>query len=174
MTSADFAPEPIGPRTSQQWIDESLARAERVFDAIEAATRYAARRSERLLIDELLAQCADACGTASARCFAGHRRRSNIRHHGDFHLGQMLIVKDDIFIIDFEGEPRRTLEERRRKAPAARDVAGLIRSIELSATAALEPRAAGGHRTNRASLPRRSRNGATARPRRSSAPIARP
>ena len=50
----------------------------------------------------------------------------------------MLIVKDDIFIIDFEGEPRRTIAERRRKAPAARDVAGLIRSIDYSATAALE------------------------------------
>ena len=62
----------------------------------------------------------------------------NIRHHGDFHLGQMLVVKDDIFIIDFEGEPRRSLAERRRKAPAARDVAGLIRSIDYSATAALE------------------------------------
>ena len=62
----------------------------------------------------------------------------NIRHHGDFHLGQMLIVKDDIFIIDFEGEPRRVHSERRRKAPAARDVAGLIRSIDYSATAALE------------------------------------
>jgi maltose alpha-D-glucosyltransferase/alpha-amylase len=62
----------------------------------------------------------------------------NIRHHGDFHLGQMLIVKDDIFIIDFEGEPRRALAERRRKAPAARDTAGLIRSIDYSATAALE------------------------------------
>src|SRR3954466_7926977 len=61
-----------------------------------------------------------------------------IRHHGDFHLGQMLIAKDDIFIIDFEGEPRRSLEERRRKAPAARDVAGLIRSIDYSTTAALD------------------------------------
>jgi maltose alpha-D-glucosyltransferase/alpha-amylase len=62
----------------------------------------------------------------------------NIRHHGDFHLGQVLIVKDDIFIIDFEGEPRRPLQARRRKGPAARDVAGLIRSIDYSATAALE------------------------------------
>ena len=62
----------------------------------------------------------------------------NIRHHGDFHLGQMLIVKDDIFIIDFEGEPRRPHSERRRKGPAARDVAGLIRSIDYSATAALD------------------------------------
>jgi maltose alpha-D-glucosyltransferase / alpha-amylase len=61
-----------------------------------------------------------------------------IRHHGDFHLGQMLIVKDDVSIIDFEGEPRCSIEDRRRKAPAARDVAGLIRSIDYSATAALE------------------------------------
>jgi maltose alpha-D-glucosyltransferase/alpha-amylase len=61
-----------------------------------------------------------------------------IRHHGDFHLGQMLIVRDDVFIIDFEGEPRRSLEERRRKAPAARDLAGLIRSIDYSTTAALD------------------------------------
>jgi maltose alpha-D-glucosyltransferase/alpha-amylase len=64
--------------------------------------------------------------------------RTKIRHHGDFHLGQMLIVKDDVFLIDFEGEPRRSIEDRRRKAPAARDVAGLIRSIDYSATAALE------------------------------------
>ncbi len=62
----------------------------------------------------------------------------NIRHHGDFNLGRLLIVKDDIFIIGFEGEARRPLAERRRKAPAARDVAGLIRSIDYSATAALE------------------------------------
>jgi maltose alpha-D-glucosyltransferase / alpha-amylase len=61
-----------------------------------------------------------------------------IRHHGDFHLGQMLIVKDDVAIIDFEGEPRRSIKDRRRKAPAARDVAGLIRSIDYSATAALQ------------------------------------
>jgi maltose alpha-D-glucosyltransferase/alpha-amylase len=61
----------------------------------------------------------------------------NIRHHGDFRLGQTLIVKDDIFIIDFDGDPRRPLAEKRRKLPAARDVAGLVRSIELAATAAL-------------------------------------
>ena len=60
----------------------------------------------------------------------------NIRHHGDFHLGQILIVRDDVFIIDFEGEPRRSLSERRMKAPAARDVAGLIRSIDYSVTSA--------------------------------------
>jgi maltose alpha-D-glucosyltransferase/alpha-amylase len=61
-----------------------------------------------------------------------------IRHHGDFHLGQMLIAKDDVFIIDFEGEPQRSVEERRRKASPVRDVAGLIRSIDYSATAAID------------------------------------
>src|SRR5262249_34898693 len=62
----------------------------------------------------------------------------NIRQHGDFHLGQMVFAKDDVFIIDFEGEPQRSLAERREKVPAARDVAGLLRSIDYSATAALE------------------------------------
>jgi maltose alpha-D-glucosyltransferase/alpha-amylase len=62
----------------------------------------------------------------------------NIRHHGDFHLGQVLVVRDDVFIIDFEGEPRRSLPERRMKAPAARDVAGLIRSIDYSVSTAQE------------------------------------
>ena len=47
------------------------------------------------------------------------------------------MVKDDAFILDFEGEPGRSLAERRLKAPAARDVAGLIRSIDYSTTAAL-------------------------------------
>jgi maltose alpha-D-glucosyltransferase/alpha-amylase len=49
----------------------------------------------------------------------------------------MLVAKDDIFIIDFEGEPRRSFAERRRKVPAARDVAGLIRSLDYSVMAAL-------------------------------------
>jgi maltose alpha-D-glucosyltransferase/alpha-amylase len=41
-----------------------------------------------------------------------------IRHRG-FHLRQMLIVKDDVSVMDFEGEPRRSIADRRRKAPAA-------------------------------------------------------
>jgi maltose alpha-D-glucosyltransferase / alpha-amylase len=49
----------------------------------------------------------------------------------------VLIVKDDAFILDLEGEPGRSLAERRQKVPAARDVAGMIRSIDYSTTAAL-------------------------------------
>jgi maltose alpha-D-glucosyltransferase/alpha-amylase len=61
-----------------------------------------------------------------------------IRHHGDLHLGQILIAKDDVYFLDFEGEPRRSLEERRRKAPPARDVAGFLRSIDYAASAAID------------------------------------
>jgi maltose alpha-D-glucosyltransferase/alpha-amylase len=59
-----------------------------------------------------------------------------LRLHGDFHLGRVLIVKDDVFLTGFEGDLRRPIEERRRKAPAARDVASMIWSIEASSHAA--------------------------------------
>jgi maltose alpha-D-glucosyltransferase/alpha-amylase len=132
----DFVPEPVRPEDAQRWLDDVLARAERVFDII-SHRRDALREADRPLIDQILAQRAVLPDRLKA-LLPRNLESLNIRVHGDFHLGQMLIVKDDIFIIDFEGEPRRPHSERRRKAPAARDVAGLIRSIDYSATAALE------------------------------------
>lgn len=73
-----------------------------------------------------------------------HIEAVRIRHHGDYHLGQVLWTGNDFMIIDFEGEPARPLAERRVKTFAMRDVAGMVRSFSYAAYAAI-PQAGDSH-----------------------------
>ena len=131
-----FTPEPITPDDVRGWTDALLELAGKVFDSL-ARQQDALPESVRPAVVALLAERETALA-AIRDLLPESIHAAKIRHHGDFHLGQILAVKDDIAIIDFEGEPERSIESRRRKAPAARDVAGLLRSIDYAATAAVD------------------------------------
>ncbi|HKH03252.1 MAG TPA: putative maltokinase, partial [Bradyrhizobium sp.] len=129
-----FAPEPITPHDVSSWTETLLEHAGRTLDDL-AERRSEMKPGDVAIVAQLNARRQEVLEQI-ANLLPPSIDISKIRHHGDLHLGQILIVKDDILILDFEGEPQRSLEERRRKRAAARDVAGVIRSIDYAATAA--------------------------------------
>jgi maltose alpha-D-glucosyltransferase/alpha-amylase len=132
----DFTPEPVKPPDVERWTETVIQRAERVFDTLRQRSSLFSD-SDRTMIDQLLAQRESLLDRLNG-LMPPRVQGLNLRLHGDLQLEKLLIVKDDIFITGFEGDLRRPIDERRRKAPAARDVASLIWSIEASSQAARE------------------------------------
>ena len=130
-----FAPEPFRGEMRERAYREMTALAEQVLDLLAA---------KRNVIPDVLQPTVDTVLNAAPtllerfdaiRCDepAGVR----IRIHGDYHLGQVLRTEEDFMILDFEGEPARSLTERRLKQPPLKDVAGMLRSFSYAAYAAL-------------------------------------
>ena len=130
----DFRPESATTESVKRLVDDALRRTDQLCERLLQA-RDRMTDADRAVADRILA-----IKPKLVACFEELLKIPadwvDIRHHGDFHLAQMLVVKDDIYIINLEGEPNRPLAERRRKAPAARDVAGVLRSIDYSVAVA--------------------------------------
>ena len=134
--SPDLTPEPIEPQDVARWTATIVESAGRATQGLEQR-RDSFGEADRAMLDELLA-LQDELPERLNRLMPSKISGLNLRLHGDFHLGRVLIVKDDVFITGFEGDIRRPIEERRRKAPAARDIASMVWSIEASSHAARE------------------------------------
>ena len=131
----DFVPEALNAADGEELYREMLKQSETTFALLKqrvAELPEPSATDARHLIER---QSALLDRFSSLR--TQEIKASRIRLHGDYHLGQVLYTGSDFMIIDFEGEPARPLSERRGKGLALRDVAGMIRSFQYAAFAAL-------------------------------------
>ena len=135
-----FKPEPADDTILAEWAQGAIEQIDIAFGMLRQVKEWPDALAEAQA-QELL-EMADALRDVARSLAAGGIGSVRTRVHGDFHLGQVLVVQSDAYLIDFEGEPARTMEQRRAKSSPIRDVAGLLRSFDYAAAAALPGRVA--------------------------------
>ena len=132
---AAFAPEPHPPHYARSLYQSVGAQ---IRDCLELLVRRAGSipQADRELVDILVSR-EDDLHRVLKRLTRSDITARRIRTHGDFHLGQLLFTGRDFIVIDFEGEPARSISERRLKRSPMRDVAGMLRSFHYASVFAL-------------------------------------
>jgi maltose alpha-D-glucosyltransferase/alpha-amylase len=130
-----FAPEPLTGADMDSLRKEIDHQRQLAFSALsenlDRLPSAIAPEAQRLLTD------GPALLDHLAARWTGVPQATKTRIHGDYHLGQVLWVDSYYVILDFEGEPTRSVDERREKFSPIRDVAGMLRSYHYSAYAGL-------------------------------------
>ena len=134
-----LAPEPITADDTVRWSDAMQAQLRGALDAL-ATRRPSLSAALREAADRVVADGARLWDELHAVDTLAASGVVKIRIHGDYHLGQLLRTADGFAILDFEGEPARTLAERRTKQCVLKDVAGMLRSFAYAAQVALGAR----------------------------------